>query len=240
MDNEELNKIFRKAADSVSYTWPEVIEVDDLAQELWIWYLESPSVRRMLAGLPKHEGYNLIVRQGHNLASAARDRNARFSGRIRYIPADVVCMLESRGRISPEMRDDLEDGMNALRDRTGTHTAALTARFVNKAIPESKTEQKQLERAVNALTEEMNRAVRAKFERMTPIPGGTLGDGPGTRRTAFPNDFDQVPRNIFDDEFRGEEMDQYRGWVQPEIFPEVRPALVENWDEYAQEDFGGK
>jgi hypothetical protein len=44
-------------------------------------------------------------------------------------------------------------------------------------------------------------------------------------------------RSIFDSDFKGEEMDMYRDWI---LEPGKRPALIDNWDEYGQEDFGGR
>ncbi|WP_280485406.1 hypothetical protein [Nocardia cyriacigeorgica] len=239
MSIEFLDKQFRRAAESVTYSWPGVIAADDITQELWVWYLTSPAVQRKLAGIPAHEVFNIAIRQGHNIASAGREANARFSTQVQYSVEDIEKALASNGKgVSREMADDLASGLKGLDGRTARHREAIEARYIDGVMPEDDAARMRLTRAVAALTEETNRAVRAKFERYEAAPGKTLGDGPGTKRVVFPDDTNHS-RSIFDSEWNGiPGIDMYRSWVVPELYPDERPARIENWHEDERADYG--
>jgi hypothetical protein len=173
---------------------------------------------------------------GHRIAARSRDSNARFSNQVQYGVEDIKAALEGRS-LWRELIDDMAAGMESLRERYEEYADAIESRFTDGDVPKAPAEKMRQTRAVVALTEETNRVVRSKFDRMKPEPGKTLGDGPGTRRTAFPMDHNPNGRSIFDSDFKGEEMDMYRDWI---LEPGKRPALIDNWDEYGQEDFGGR
>lgn len=239
LDNETVNAAVRRAASAVVSEWPGVVGVDDLAQELWVEILESPATQKVLAGKNSREMLNLLARMGHRIAARYRNSNARFSNQVQYSVDDIKAALSGH-TLWGALLDDLAAGLESLRERSENYAEAIRLRYFERINPGPDADRKRLSRALEALTEEVNRQVRAKFARLDASPGRTLGDGPGTRSRAFPVDVKPPVRTVFDDEFRGEEMELYRGWVLPESYPEVKPAMIHQWDEYAQEDFGGR
>ncbi|MFE2997962.1 hypothetical protein ACFXG4_23450 [Nocardia sp. NPDC059246] len=234
MNNEELDKVFKKASEWVTYSWPGVIESDDLAQELWLWYLTRPSVAERFQRATRRECLQLAASHGHQIAAGIRTDNARFSNQVQYSVGDIKDALAGRSRW-PEILEDITRGMEALRERNDNYADAIEK--IKRPDGETMTpaERKRRERAIEALTEETNAGIRQLFDGYTPEPGKTLGDGPGSKRRVFPNDVSS--KNIFDSEFNGiPGIDMYRSWVEPEMYPDEGPALVDNWSEYDRED----
>ncbi|WP_280429114.1 hypothetical protein [Nocardia brasiliensis] len=232
--NEKLDRAIRHAAHAVTYEWPNVIEADDLAQELWVKVLESPATQELLDGKTSRELINLLARMGHRIASRYRTNNARFSNQIRYSVDDIKAALSGLS-LWPEITDDIELGLAALRDRNERYAEAIQA-FVRNEPPPTEADRKRRDRAIEALTEETNAAIRRLFDAYTPEPGKTLRHGPGTKRTAPAPTVDNA-KNVFDSEFNSMPgIDMYRSWVEPDMYPNEQPARVENWSTYDRED----
>ncbi|MGW0245091.1 hypothetical protein ACWDYH_00475 [Nocardia goodfellowii] len=236
MNNHELDKVIRRAANAVVYEWPNVIEADDLAQELWVKILESPATQDVLAEKTSREQMNLLARMGHRIASRYRNNNLRFSVQVRYSAEDIKDALTGRS-LWPEIIDDITLGIDALRQRNAGYADAIQRIREPDSEAMTPADRKRRERAIEALTETTNAVVRQLFAAYTDEPGKTLGDGPGTRPKATqanPN-----AKSIFDSEFNSMPgIDMYRSWVEPEMYPEESPARVGNWSQYDREDCG--
>ncbi|WP_232535630.1 hypothetical protein [Nocardia terpenica] len=227
--------MINRAAHAVVLEWPGVIDADDLAQELWVQVWESQATRTLLEGKPARERMNLLCRMGHRIAAGYRSDNARFSAQVRYSVDDIKDALSGRSLWS-EITEDIALGMKGLRERNDRYADAIE-RYVRKVPPETEADRKRRDRAIEALADETNAAVRQLFDGFEARPGRTLGDGPGSKRRAFPQDVNNS-KNIFDPEFNGSpRLDMYRSWVDPEMYPDERPARIENWDTYSRADF---
>ncbi|MEU4709470.1 hypothetical protein AB0G00_23835 [Nocardia salmonicida] len=235
-DFEGIDKAFKKAAQWAAYSWPGVMTPEDVSQELWVWYLESPSVRAKIAESSTLERTQLASRQAHKIISGYKEADARFSGRVEYSVEDIKNALRGKA-LSRELMTDLAEGMESLRDRAeGEYFDAIEARYFDKIPTENVNERVRLSRALVALTEETNRLVRAKFDGPRRIYEAaentgqhrTTGDGPGSKRRVFP-EVDNS-RSIFDPEMRGMAgLDMYKSWIYPEEFPNERQPVLSNW-----------
>ncbi|MFE7717534.1 hypothetical protein ACFU44_00660 [Nocardia rhizosphaerihabitans] len=242
MSYEDIDKAFRKAAEWVTYSWPGVISAEDLSQELWVWYLERPSIRDRFDSAPYTEVVQIAAAQAHKIASEAREDNARFSSQITYSIEDIKDALRGKS-LSRELLSDLAAGMDALRERAeGEYVDAIEARYFEKVMPATQADRDRLKNAHKALAEETNRVVRAKFDGPRRVYEAaknqgqyrTSGDGPGSKRRVFPEVNNS--KNIFDPEFSdmpGSSM--YQHWVYEDQHPTERNARLENWsaDDFA-------
>lgn len=248
LNSDEVNKVFRKAAEWASHSWPGVVEKDDLAQELWLWYLTRPSVRAKFEEMDYRGRLQVATKHAHRLTAELRNANARFSNQVRYSVDDIRDALSGRSRW-PEIADDVAQGLAALTRRNAAYVEAIE-QFVSDNRPSDNAYRMRLTRAIEALTDETNAVVRQLFDGGIPTRAvtedeyragdgyRTLSDGPGTKRRAFPRDVNSS-KNIFDSEFNGiPGIDMYRSWVEPDLYPQERPARIENWSEYDREDFG--
>lgn len=245
MNNEEINRVVYRAARAVALEWPGVIEVDDLAQELWVQILESPATQEILSNKSARDQMNLLARMGHRTAARYRNDSARFSNQVRYSVDDIKDALTGRS-LWPEIVDDIALGMDALRGRNASYADAIEM-YLSDTRPTGEVFRKRLQRAIEALTDETNAAVRQLFDGAIPTnavtedeyvasPFRTASDGPGSKRRTFPKDVNNS-KSIFDAEFNAiPGIDMYRSWVEPEMYPDERPARIENWTEYDRED----
>lgn len=195
LDTTAIKGAIRRAAGSVVFQWPDVIEHDDLEQELWVWLLERPSAREKLAGADPAERHKLLVRQGHLIASRTRIETAIFNNEFHYTVDEVKAILVGEDRSASSL-DDLEEAMDLLRERNEGYADAIKRKYGEKLPPGSKQARDRLYHAHIALTDIMNAIVRSKFdgfnlsqtltyEEYQEGPVDTLGDGPGSRTVVF-------------------------------------------------------
>ena len=170
---QEIKEAIRRASGSVVYSWPDVVEKEDLEQELWVWLMESPSAQRKLTSIPRDERHKILVRQGHLIASKISDHNKVFAGDVVYSVEEVKEALLGRN-LGHDIVDDLADAMEILRDKNNGHAAAIRSRYGDREFPKEPAARMVLSRAIVSLTTEMNRVLRNKFAEHT--------DGPGTRQ----------------------------------------------------------
>lgn len=175
---QDLDTAIREVAESIKSQWPDVIGADDAAQEIWVHLLERPGTMDKLLALEKGPQKNVLVRIGHQVASEYRASYEVFSGNYRYGVNEVKSLLGSgvlkseRVEINIE-RMDLEDGLTALARKNKRHADLVCSRYAfDETI--STSDKDALSRALESLTDLMNRAHRARF--------ADEHDGPGARR----------------------------------------------------------
>ncbi|GAB4588693.1 hypothetical protein [Nocardia sp. IFM 10818] len=169
MTVEHLKKLIDRAAGAVEREWPGVIDAEDLAQELWVWILERPSVQKKFAESNDYLIYRLLTRHGNAIASEAASNRHRFAGTVFYGSEEVRQALKGNA-LSHDLIDDLEPAMETLKATNPRYADALRRRFGER---EKGVDKHDVYRAVLALTEEMNRVARARRAEHE--------EGPGTR-----------------------------------------------------------
>lgn len=168
----------RKAAKTVAHQWPTVVEADDMEQDIYLHLLESPgSVEKLLNDFSDKDRLNALVAIGHKIAGKERLDYEIFSGNFRYSVDEVKKLLEkqtfkdaSLGRTATS--GDLVAGMNRLRESSPQYAEMIERRYVNGETMTVDADRKRSERAVEALTTEMNRSFKSTRH----------DDGPGSRK----------------------------------------------------------
>ena len=199
----DLSKEVTKAAKSVTYQWPGIVEADDLEQDIYMKLLETPnSVEKLLNDFDDKQRLNAIIQIGHQIASKERADYDVFSGNFRYSVDEVRRLLENRAlhhedpslgsnwTISEdyvkggEFEDavltklasetDLRNGMKRLRKANPGYADMIQRRyFTGESIVEG-SDRTRLSRALTALATQMNRSFKRQFAERP--------DGPGTRK----------------------------------------------------------
>lgn len=182
---EELEPSVKRAAKSVSYQWPGVIEQDDLEQEIRAQLLAEPGTVDKALKLEKKARDRLVTRIGHQIASRERTDYDHYKGSYTYAVKDVKDLL-NRGVLTVGIEGfdaavvDLMEGLEQLVVKTSQYVDAVVSRYADNEVPVSGSQKKKLADALEALTREMNRSARVQF--------ATRDDGLGTRNQVSTED----------------------------------------------------
>lgn len=165
-DWERLERAAREAGRKVAWKWPEVIEAEDIAQEILMVVLESPSTQTWLMKAEYGDLLKAMVTYGNRIASKELDSYQVFTGQVFYSTGHVRYLLENGvldGHAgSSEDRVDLQRGLEAL---SHGQYSAIMKRYFGGEVPErDSADRKQLNRSVDALTANMNRSRRTREE----------------------------------------------------------------------------
>ncbi|QFG11567.1 RNA polymerase sigma factor [Mycobacterium phage BogosyJay] len=175
---QALYPVIAKAARSVAYQWPGVVEADDaqqmIAQQLW----ERPASLLKVASMDDKAQYRAVVGIGHQLASQERTDYDHYKGSYKYSVGDVKSLL-SRGVLVSEVEGftdavlDLMEGLESMVEKKPQYVDSITSRYADGEVPARGAAQKRLVDALTALTNAMNASGRRRFNERD--------DGPGTR-----------------------------------------------------------
>jgi len=167
--------VIRKAARSVAFQWPGVVEADDVQQEICLKILESPGTAKKLLVMEDDKLYRFVLGMGHQIASDARTDYDHFSGQFYYSVDDVKTLLSQM--LTPtgfsDARIDLGLGVEKLADEYPRYYESIISRYMIGEVPKVNSEKIQLSRALTKLTDEMNRIHRTRVDE--------YDDGPGSR-----------------------------------------------------------
>lgn len=193
-----LGEVISKAARSVSFQWPTVVEEDDLVQEIRLHLWERPGSLAKVFGMDELARYRAVIGIGHQLASAERDDYDQYKGSYRYSVGEVKDLLK-RGVLTVRLYDgfhdatvDLQLSLDQMKLRKPTYAAAIVSRYVDEIFPQD-AEKVRLSRALTALVDGMNRSNKRRFSERD--------DGPGTRRVIS----SAVARHISSVQYSGRE-----------------------------------
>ncbi|QHB41234.1 hypothetical protein SEA_CHUPACABRA_51 [Mycobacterium phage Chupacabra] len=196
----ELLPVIKRAARSVAYQWPGVVEADDVEQSICVRLLESEGSVEKIRAMDQMATYRAIVGIGHQIASQERTDYAYYKGAYRYSVNEVKSLLSggalkehdegvnaldyseekvSTGKTEPTTLipvqvTDLRAALKLLAERNELQATALVKRYRLDEFPEGDAAKSVLKRAHVALTDEMNRVRRTDHV--------TRDDGPGTRQ----------------------------------------------------------
>lgn len=196
-DLDGLTVHIKKAAKFVAYQWPGVIDATDAEQALYLRLLESPgSLTKIKQMEDDRAKYRAIVGMANQIASRERSDYAYYKGSYRYSVGEVRGLLEvgalQEAELDPDVQTydseggkpkagwskppvdaavlDLRAALELLRRRNTLQSDAIVARFLFDDTPDKHV----LHRAVESLTNEMNRVYRTAH--------ASRDDGPGTRK----------------------------------------------------------
>lgn len=172
--------VIRRAAKSVAFQWPGVIEADDVEQSIYLRLLESPGSVSKILEMDERPQYRAIVGMGHQIASQERADYDYYKGSYRYSVVEVRKLLNDGALIEPaegfrEAMVDLFLALGVLYEDKPQYSDALYRRY---QYGESTTDDKPYKDALNhgltALVDEMNAINKRRF--------AERDDGPGTRK----------------------------------------------------------
>ncbi|AEJ93466.1 sigma-K factor [Mycobacterium phage Benedict] len=176
--DNELEPVIRRAAKSVAFQWPGIVEQEDVEQEIWAHLLARESTLEKVKAMEKRAQYRAIVGIGHQIASQERTDYDHYKGSYTYAVEDVKNLLK-RGVLTTKVDGfdaavvDLMEGLEKLVVKTPQYVEAIISRYADGEVPSTKSAKHQLSRGLEALTKAMNQSARVQF--------ATHDDGPGTR-----------------------------------------------------------
>ncbi|AGR46467.1 hypothetical protein ODIN_52 [Mycobacterium phage Odin] len=183
----DINSVFSKAARKALVSWETDVSADELIQELWVWYLGSPSIQNRIDGLSEGEAVLYVRRQCFNILSGDAKAKDLFEARSHYSSDNVkdALMGTSTNRY---LVDILPLAMEALGKQNEGYAEAIKVRYEDGVVPVSRSkEQVALSRAIKSLTQHVNIiAITAGVER--DAKGKVVvKDGPGSKHAIFPD-----------------------------------------------------
>ena len=237
---QPLQKHVIKAARYVQYQWPGIIEADDVEQELWLKFLESPGSIAKISKMDESKQYSSILYMANQIAAKERRDYNRFSGSYRYSMKEAKAYLQQSGlrRVlgdpdvssyeeyvdAPtkepamqmnEIEADILVALGTLRERNEQYHEAIVLRYLLDEVPERGKMQVRLSRALEKLVDEMNRASRVGFM--------SHEDGPGTRKVLTREQARWVSKEGWDADYTPYPLDRRDNRTQPEVWERQMP-----------------
>ncbi|UJD20889.1 DNA binding protein [Mycobacterium phage Zimmer] len=178
-----MDKIFRQAAKAALYAWrQDESGLDDLVNDIWVWYLESPTTQRKLQSIERHEAVKSVKNAALQMLSKQMLNGNSFNGRNLYSSDNVKEALLGTST-NRYLVDILPRAMEALENQNERHAEAIKSRYEDRVVPpRGSAPEAMLKRAVKSLTEHVNViAITAGVD-----SDGNLSEGPGSRHSVFP------------------------------------------------------
>lgn len=148
----EHAKTFRKAAQKALYEWGREDGIEDLLQDLWVWFLERPGTQAQFA--EQDEPLNRVMAHRAALQLLAEQALADdvFDGKTLYSTDAIKDALKGEStnkylwEILPGARESLSED----------YSEALRSRYEDGNIPRGKEQENLLVRAHKAVADEVN------------------------------------------------------------------------------------
>ncbi|QGJ88333.1 RNA polymerase sigma factor [Mycobacterium phage DreamTeam1] len=174
-----LYPVIERAAKSVAFQWPGILDADDATQSIAERLWENPASLLKVHAMEGKAQYRAIVGIGHQLASIERTDYDHYKGSYKYSVGDVKDLL-NRNVLTEDVEGftdgviDLMDGLESMVAKTPQYVTAVTSRYADGDVPKTGTaDSKRLSRALEALANAMNASGRRRHTERD--------DGPGTR-----------------------------------------------------------
>lgn len=176
-----IEKIFDKAARYALSEWTQDFSgLNDLVQDLWIWYMERPSAREKLAEVRDFEAVNLVKRHAIKILSEHSAADNKWYGYNHYDEVNVRHALEGKGS-NPYLAEILPEAFKQLESANDSYAESIRSRYEDGVVPVSRSkDQVKLSRAVKSLTEKVNTIA------ITAAASLKASDGPGSKKEVFP------------------------------------------------------
>lgn len=157
-----IDGIFRRAAAKalLEWGWDESQYLDDLAQSMWVWYLERPSVQTQFAQLIEDDQTplvrNLANKAAEQLLSEERYELNLFKDKSLYSSDSVREALRGEST-NKYLMGALPIAIESVGRKWPDHAEAIRVRYDDGVVPTRDSPAKYvLIRAVKSLTEEVN------------------------------------------------------------------------------------
>jgi len=177
-----MDAIFRKAAKSALFAWKQdEAGLEDLVNDIWVWYLESPTTQRKLKSIEPHEAVKSVKKAALQMLSKSQLTSNEFHGRNLYSSDSVKDALLGRSK-NRYLVDILPKALESLADQNEDYAEAIRSKYTDGKTPAQGSEAVKATRAVKSLTEHVNIiAITAGVD-----SDGNVTEGPGSRHAVFP------------------------------------------------------
>jgi len=180
---ERISAILRKAAKSAMFSWKQNEDgIDDLINDLWVWYLESPATQKKLQDSDEPLARSFAYKAALQILAKNALSHDKFSGKNLYSSDSVRAALRGQSK-NRYLADILPQALKSLDRQNPGYAEALRSRYIDGVVPEPHSAiEKRLSRAVKSLTEHVNIiTITAGVDSK-----GNLSEGPGSRSSIFP------------------------------------------------------
>lgn len=172
------------AARTTAREWPGIVDQEEAAQEIWLVLLDaSAEALSRVVEMDRPQRVSALTTYGHRIASRERDDHDLFAGNFFYGVGHVQALLDADGLLDLEREDpgsmttteriDLQIAYARLREKNARYAFLVDERYVQGvSFAHDDPDRKACERAVTALTREMNRSFRSRQ---------AAYEGPGSR-----------------------------------------------------------
>lgn len=158
-DVDRLNRLLNKAAKSAGNSWlltPD--QIADLAQDMWVGYLEKPTRQQALDGASDGETVRYLRGQADQVLSGTVRADDLASGDRMYSSDSIKQVL--KGAIyNPFLESIVHLAVARLDDRHPPYAEALKLRYIDGEVPPQGSKQVLLTRAHQALAEEVHAVI---------------------------------------------------------------------------------
>jgi len=170
-------KLIERAARKTLVEWGQEDGFNDLVNDMWVWYLERPSVQEKLSSVTYGEQLKILRNSAKQILSANALAHDVFAGNTLYSSDSIKDALKGRSN-NKYLNNVLPEALERLAKKNPGHAEAIRIRYISGLVPISgSAEQASLKRAHQSLTEEVN---------VLYLSSGSL-DGPGSRYEVYPH-----------------------------------------------------
>lgn len=163
VEYREVDELIRRAA-KAAHAPDDIIPYDDLVQELWEFWL----TRTALQEHPENSQFYILRREARTIAAKERVDFAYFTGAYTYTPNTVRHLLKEETWVDVEDCNDIEgrvDVLQAMKGLSAKDQTILEAAYRINMYPRmSKSQQRNVQRAVDKLAAILNRKAPVKLE----------------------------------------------------------------------------
>lgn len=178
-----IESLIKKSAKSALFSWSQNEDgLEDLVNDLWVWYLESPATQKKLSEVDDALAKRFVYKAALQILAKKSLTLDRFAGKNLFSSDSVREALSGTSR-NKYLIDILPRALRSLEKNNSGHAEAIRLRYIDGVVP-SKSEGAHmlLSRAVKSLTEHVNIiAITAGVD-----ANGNVKDGPGSRSAVFP------------------------------------------------------
>lgn len=178
-----MDKIITKGAKSALFSWKQSEDgLEDLVNDLWVWYLERPGTQKKLQESDEFLARKLVYKAALQILARNSLSDDMFNGKSLYSSDNIKDALLGRSK-NRYLVDILPKAMEELEDQNEGHAEAIRSRYTDGLVP-SKLDGAAmlLSRAVKSLTEHVNIiTITAGVD-----SDGNVKQGPGSRHSVFP------------------------------------------------------
>lgn len=155
-EHAKHSSTFRKAAQKALFEWGREEGLDDLLQDLWLWFLERPGTQAQFDEQDEPLNRVMVHRAALQLLTKQALEDDVFNGKSLYSTDSIKDALkgESTNRYLREILPDAREALGARNN--GDYAEALRSRYDDGVIPQGKEQENLLVRAHKAIADEVN------------------------------------------------------------------------------------